>query len=68
MEYKKIYGLREEMVNLGYTDLEVDEFIYDALGNTSIDKLNNQESEDLIRFLESYISQARKNLHLMTQE
>ncbi|MBP2634259.1 MAG: hypothetical protein H6Q72_166 [Firmicutes bacterium] len=62
MEYKKIYDLREEMVNLGYTDLEVDEFIYDAIGNTSIDKLTKQEFKDLIRFLESYISHARKSL------
>lgn len=65
MEYEKIYGLREEMINLGYKDLEVDAFIHDVIGNKSVDKLDKQEIEDLIEYLDSYVSFARKSKQLV---
>ena len=60
--------LRGEMVSLGYVEGEVNAFIHDVIGNKTIDSLSNQECRELIDYLNSYISFAKKSKSLVNSK
>jgi hypothetical protein len=60
----EIYLLRDQMVHLGYATGEVDAWIRHVMGDIPVDQLNDQDSIELIDYLNSYISFARKEKHI----
>ncbi|WP_094603688.1 hypothetical protein SPSIL_055410 [Sporomusa silvacetica DSM 10669] len=65
MEVEEIYSLKKQMLDLGYVEGEVNAFIHDVTGDQAIEKLNKQEYHELIEYLSSYISFARKSKQLV---
>ncbi len=65
MRFEQISLLQEQMVNLGYKEGEVNAFIHDVIGDTPINTLNEHEYLELIEYLNSYISFARKSKSLI---
>jgi len=65
MEVEKIYSLKKQMLDLGYVEGEVNAFIHDVTGDQPIERLNKQDYQELIEYLSSYISFARKSKQLV---
>ncbi|WP_021167552.1 hypothetical protein SOV_18080 [Sporomusa ovata DSM 2662] len=65
MKVEEIYSLKAQLVDLGYREEEVNAFIHDITGDQPIEKLNKQDYQELIEYLGSYISFARKSKQLV---
>jgi hypothetical protein len=55
-----ISEFRREMANLGYADGEIGVFISDATDNKLITKISQQERNEIMEYLQNYLSFARK--------
>jgi len=53
------------MLDLGYVEGEVNAFIHDVTGDQPIEKLNKHDYQELIEYLGSYVSFARKSKQLV---
>lgn len=58
---QQILECKTELVRLGYREGEVGAFIHEVIGDKALASLNDEESNEVVDYLQDYINFAKKS-------